>query len=452
MKNLPSIYVQREKYPFLPDDVFMPIEAPIVTEYLSGKYAINKLEVIKNIRTEKILKQHIDASGYSNIVFFTGKRKTKTYRVHRILAFMFLYCNIPEKDAIVNHIDSNRENNSLSNLEWTTIKENNNRKNMKPVDSKYLIEYIGTNSEGIEVERFNCQNIPEKYNYTEIRTAARYNSNYMGLIWSKTERKKFIPGFSGNLDDYIWDKHWKYENVYTCKEGYVMVNGKLSSFKARNYLFCTINNKEKPVHRVIAENYFKKELKGTELIDHIDRNTENNNISNLRICSPSENLDNKNTLKITSDTIVVTDLFGDFLYKSYTRDVYKFIYGTEPARKGESCGGIRGKNGIKFLKKKYICFKEGDADRLISILKDVIYRLEKVDNSYNIIGAYLTLKDASRSESGTAKFRSIRDSINKNIPAMDNFYYITGDFAINTLISSGHLTALDPENNQPLDI
>lgn len=42
MENLPSIFVQREKYPFLPDDVFMPIEAPIVPKEISGRYGVNK--------------------------------------------------------------------------------------------------------------------------------------------------------------------------------------------------------------------------------------------------------------------------------------------------------------------------------------------------------------------------------------------------------------------------
>ena len=43
MENLPSIFVQREKYPFLPDDVFMPIEAPIVPKEMEGY--INSLKI-----------------------------------------------------------------------------------------------------------------------------------------------------------------------------------------------------------------------------------------------------------------------------------------------------------------------------------------------------------------------------------------------------------------------
>jgi hypothetical protein len=47
---------------------------------------------------------------------------SKSYRVHRLVAQTYL--SNPENKATVNHIDGNKENNMLCNLEWMTQSEN----------------------------------------------------------------------------------------------------------------------------------------------------------------------------------------------------------------------------------------------------------------------------------------------------------------------------------------
>lgn len=61
------------------------------------------------------LSQWIDNVGYYQVVFKLGNKR-KYIRVHRLIAETCLPnpCNYPQ----VNHIDGNKLNNELSNLEW----------------------------------------------------------------------------------------------------------------------------------------------------------------------------------------------------------------------------------------------------------------------------------------------------------------------------------------------
>ena len=67
-----------------------------------------------------ILKQH-DKQGYM-YVYLRKNNKQYNCRVHRLVALAFL--NNPNKYDDVNHIDHNKKNNNLTNLEWSSHKEN----------------------------------------------------------------------------------------------------------------------------------------------------------------------------------------------------------------------------------------------------------------------------------------------------------------------------------------
>lgn len=72
----------------------------------------------------KVLKQQRNPRGYLMVDLRPlngGKRKNST--VHRLVAIAFI--PNPEEKKCVNHIDGNKANNVLSNLEWATTMENN---------------------------------------------------------------------------------------------------------------------------------------------------------------------------------------------------------------------------------------------------------------------------------------------------------------------------------------
>ena len=69
----------------------------------------------------KILNPDIAPNGYYRVTFSIN-RKRKQFYVHRLIAEHFIPNpkNLPQ----VNHIDGNKLNNSLDNLEWVTVQEN----------------------------------------------------------------------------------------------------------------------------------------------------------------------------------------------------------------------------------------------------------------------------------------------------------------------------------------
>lgn len=84
-----------------------------------GRYFISNIGRVSN--TKKILTPTDNGNGYL-IISLSTKGKRKNYYIHRLVAEAFLNnpCNLPQ----VNHIDYNRQNNNVNNLEWITQIEN----------------------------------------------------------------------------------------------------------------------------------------------------------------------------------------------------------------------------------------------------------------------------------------------------------------------------------------
>ena len=84
---------------------------------ISDKYECSDEGHIRNKKTKRVLKEFLSKDGYLRTQFH---RKTCT--VHRVIANAFLP-KIEGKD-FVNHIDGDKTNNKVSNLEWCTREEN----------------------------------------------------------------------------------------------------------------------------------------------------------------------------------------------------------------------------------------------------------------------------------------------------------------------------------------
>lgn len=90
-------------------------------EGFNGAYMISNFGNIKSLLSNKIIRQQKINSGYLIAhLRFNGNRKAIT--THRLVAKAFIQ-NLENKPQ-VNHLDGNKENNHINNLEWCTQSEN----------------------------------------------------------------------------------------------------------------------------------------------------------------------------------------------------------------------------------------------------------------------------------------------------------------------------------------
>ena len=84
-------------------------------------FEVSNQGVIRNVKTKKIRKAQTLKTGYSKVSTWLGT-KTVTLIIHREVAKAFI--PNPNKLPQVNHIDGNKLNNHVDNLEWVTESEN----------------------------------------------------------------------------------------------------------------------------------------------------------------------------------------------------------------------------------------------------------------------------------------------------------------------------------------
>lgn len=88
-----------------------------------GIYQVSNLGRVMRVTTGRVLKPLKHIKGYYR-VDLSRNSVTSHQSIHRLVAQAFI--PNPENKPQVNHIDEDKTNNSVDNLEWMTTKENNN--------------------------------------------------------------------------------------------------------------------------------------------------------------------------------------------------------------------------------------------------------------------------------------------------------------------------------------
>ena len=126
-------------------------------------YSVERRDSRGNRCGGRILKTKYGGKGYRQVNMYKNG-KSKTTFVHRIVADAFI--PNPENLPQVNHIDEDKDNNNVKNLEWCTHKHNMNHGTLKERTAQALSKKVkATNIKTGEFLTFNSAKEAEREGY-----------------------------------------------------------------------------------------------------------------------------------------------------------------------------------------------------------------------------------------------------------------------------------------------
>lgn len=151
----------------------------------ASNYEVSNLGNVRNKKTLKVLKGRLSKSGYYQVSIKIDKTGNFTNRyIHRLVAEHWI--KNPENKREVNHIDGNKTNNTVDNLEWVTSSENQQH--------RHLIGIIQTSQK--RVGKFTIDGeLVKKFN--SIKEAAELDNNGVRVSIDSVlqGRRKTLKGF-----------------------------------------------------------------------------------------------------------------------------------------------------------------------------------------------------------------------------------------------------------------
>ena len=162
------------------------LDLAIADEYLKY-YDITEDGKCINKQTKHIKNTFISNNGYERVTLWI-KGKQQKFSIHRLVAIK--YIPNPNNYSCINHIDGNKLNNNVNNLEWCSISQNTNHayKNnlIKNIQNRRIIQY---SKDMEEIKRWgSIKEIEEKLkiNHGNIISVCKQNTNRKyagGFIW-----------------------------------------------------------------------------------------------------------------------------------------------------------------------------------------------------------------------------------------------------------------------------
>ena len=154
----------------------------------NSNYAVSTLGTVYNLKTGRELKLITDKDGYHIVNIYIDK-KMYTKRVHRLVAEAFITNSKESTATQVNHIDADKTNNRVENLEWCTPRENIHHA---------FAHGLCVNPEGLKAKAaiFNAEDIRHirfyLHNKMVVKDIAEQYNCSLGTIYNIINRKTYL--------------------------------------------------------------------------------------------------------------------------------------------------------------------------------------------------------------------------------------------------------------------
>lgn len=222
---------------------------------------------------------------------YNSKRvKSTLFASHRLVLFSFDGLNA-QGEHFVDHKNRCRSDNTLHNLEYVTVKENNRRREIKVASG------VTKKSKAVMGKRLEDDNWRL---FESVTLAARFfETSTTSVSWCITGKLKqtkgveFKPSPAVSFDGEIWKpvsqdyNSAQVSNIGRFRDTQGVV--KVPTPRVDGYVCVRVNGVLQSLHRLIATAFNIPRLRGQDVVDHINENRSDNRLENLRWVTAQEN-------------------------------------------------------------------------------------------------------------------------------------------------------------------